>query len=93
VKLPWRHRQVMTSAPGATAIGFGLGTLLAERLMRCRETTISQALLWPFRLLRPGAAAVAGRDVSQKLLDVGLPRPAFPLDGTPAQHAGAASVG
>ena len=38
---------VMMTAPIATAIGYGVGTLVAERVMRCRETTICQTLLWP----------------------------------------------
>ena len=39
---------VMMTTPIATAIGYGVGTRVAERVMRCRETTISQALGWPF---------------------------------------------
>ncbi|MEO8499947.1 MAG: hypothetical protein ABI565_03465 [Vicinamibacteria bacterium] len=50
---------VVMTAPVAAAIGFGLGTLLIERVMRRRETTIGQALLWPFVGCAVGAVLVS----------------------------------
>jgi hypothetical protein len=49
---------VMMTVPAATAIGFGVGTLVAERGMRCRETTIAQAFLWPLVGCTVGAVLV-----------------------------------